>query len=166
MAISEIVKTKRDGSLQISDLGAANTLTVNWEAGDFSLSIPGPTVIAPLDRGQFGGTPNLRYSDDAAMTGTWTAYLRDISDDGYSTLEELVLQSGDVGNNWTSTLGANAEVFTVDLTWTIEGTDHGDASDHVLVLPHCVISGSFSEGDPDQVSISFTSYANYPSSIT
>ena len=53
----------------------------------------------------------------------------------------------------------------VQIFWT-EGTDHGDASDHTLTLPHCVITGSLAEGDPDTVSISLTSYANFPTDIT
>lgn len=166
MAISTVVKTKRDGTLVLKDNAAANTLTVAYEAGDLSISIPGPAVISPLDRGQLGDPPSLRYSDDQPITGTFTAYLRDLTDDGYATLEEVILQSGDVGDNWTSTMGSNGEVFTLDLEWTIEGTNHGDLTDHVLTLPYCVITGSLSEGDPDQISISFTSYSVYPSSVS
>jgi len=166
MAESTIVKTKRDGTIKFKDDADVNIYTVAYEAGDLSVSIPGPTVISPLDRGQFGDPPSLRYSDDAAITGTFTAYLRDLTDDGYATLEEIILQSGDVANNWVSTMGSDAEVFTVTLEWTIEGTDHGDASDHVMTLPYCVVTGSLSEGDPNQVSISFTSYSNFPSSVS
>lgn len=165
MAISTVVKTKRDGTLVLKDNAAANTLTVAYEAGDLSISIPGPAVISPLDRGQFGDPPSLRYSDDQPITGTFTAYLRDLTDDGYATLEEVILQSGDVANNWVSTMGGDGEVFTLDLEWTIAGLVHGDAFDHVLTLPYCVVTGSLSEGDPDQISISFTSYSVYPSSV-
>ena len=165
MAISTVVKTKRDGTIKIED-GTTNDLTVAFETGDFNLTIPGAAVVANLDRGAFGGTPSLRYSDDQAMTATFTAYLRDLSDASYATLEEIILQSGDVGTNWVSTLGADAEVLTFNVVFTIEGTDHGDASDHTLTLPHCVITGSLAEGDPDTVSISITSYANFPTAIT
>jgi len=48
------------------------------------------------------------------------------------------------------------------LTFTIEGTDHGDAADHTIACNHCVITGGISEGDPDTISISFTSYDLYP----
>tara|TARA_Y100000310_G_C20685161_1_gene818510 strand:- start:1077 stop:1532 length:456 start_codon:yes stop_codon:yes gene_type:complete len=151
--------------LKFEDNAAANSLTISYEAGDFQLSI-GANVVANLDRGKFGATPSLRLSDDQAMTATFTAYLRDFSDATYATLEEIILQSGDVGSNWVSTLGSDAEVFTLDLTWTVEGTDHGDASDHVLTIPFCHVTGSLSEGDPNQVSISITSYATLPSTIT
>ena len=159
MAISSIVKTKRDGTLQFSDDSAAHTLTVEYEAGDLSISIPGPAVISPLDRGQFGDPPSLRYSDDQAITGTFTAYLRDLGSASYATLEEIVTQTGDVGDNWGTTMGSGAEVFTLDLKWTIADS----AGNQELTLPYCVVTGSFSEGDPNQVSISFTSYSNFPS---
>ena len=166
MAESTIVKTKRDGTIKFSDNGAANEYTVSYEAGDLSVAIPGPSVISPLDRGSLGSPPSLRYSDDAPITGNFTAMLRDLGDATYTTLSEIITQTGDVGDNWVSTMGADGEVFTLDLEWTIEGTDHGDASDHVLTLSHCVVSGSLSEGDPDQISISFTSYSVYPSAVT
>ena len=162
MPISTIIKTKRDGSLLIRDNGAANTLTVAFEAGDFSLTIPGPSVINSLDRGEFGTTPSLRYGDDAPMTFSFTANLRDLSDATFATLESIILQSGFVGSTWVSTLGANGEVFTLDLVWTIEGTDHGDAADHTITLTHCVLTGTLAEGDPDTISISGTSYDLFP----
>ena len=166
MSESLIVKTKRDGTIKFLDNSGANTYTVAYEAGDLNISIPGPSVISPLDRGSLGSPPSLRYSDDAPITGSFTAYLRDLGDGAYATLEEIITQTGHVASTWVSTMGANGEVFTLDLEWTIEGTNHGDASDHVLTLSHCVVSGSLSEGDPDQISISFTSYSVYPSSVT
>lgn len=161
MAESTIVKTKRDGTIKFSDLGASNEYTVAYEAGDLSIDIPGPTVTNSLDRGIMGATPSLRYGDDQPMTGSFTAQLRDISDATDETLFELIAKSGAVAG-WTSTLGANAEVAAVTLTFTIEGTDHGDAADHVVVCNHCVVTGGISEGDPSTISISFTSYDLYP----
>lgn len=161
MAESTIVKTKRDGTIKFSDLGASNEYTVAYEAGDLTIDIPGPTVTNSLDRGIMGATPSLRYGDDQPMTGSFTAQLRDISDATDQTLFELIAKSGAIGG-WTSTLGANAEVAAVTLTFTIEGTDHGDAADHTVVCNHCVVTGGISEGDPSTISISFTSYDLYP----
>ena len=166
MAISTVVKTKRDGKLTLKDNGGANTLEVAYEAGDFNLTIPGPAVVNNLDRGKFGANPSLRYSDDQAMTATFSAMLRDLSDAAYATLEEVIMQSGLVGSGWVSTGGANAEVFTLDVTFDIEGTGHGDANDHSLTLPNCVVTGSIAEGDPDTISISITSYSNFPTAIS
>ena len=161
MAESTIVKTKRDGTISFADLGASNTYTVAYEAGDLTIDIPGPTVTNSLDRGIMGATPSLRYGDDQPMTGSFTAQLRDISDATDQTLFELIAKSGAIGG-WTSTLGANAEVAAVTLTFQIEGTDHGDAADHTVVCNHCVVTGGISEGDPSTISISFTSYDLYP----
>ena len=166
MSESTIVKTKRDGTIKFLDHTGANTYTVAYEAGNLNISIPGPTVISPLDRGSLGSPPSLRYSDDAPITGSLTAYLRDLGDAAFATLSEIITQTGHVASTWVSTMGANGEVFTLDLEWTIAGLVHGDSADHVLTLPFCVVSGSLSEGDPDQISISFTSYSVYPSSVT
>ena len=162
MAISTIVKTKRDGSLVFSDKDAGSSFTVAYEAGDLSITIPGRGANNYLDRGSITATPSIRYSDDAPVTGSFTAYLRDMSDGSYATLMEIMCQTGQVGSSWNSTLGNNAEVFTVKLTWTVEGTDHGDSSDHVCAMDHCYVTGSVSEGDPDTLSLNFTSYEVYP----
>ena len=166
MSESSIVKTKRDGVIRFADNAAINIFEVSYEAGDLSIAIPGPSVISPLDRGSLGSPPSLRYSDDAPITGSFTAYLRDLGDATFATLSEILTQTGQVGTTWVSTMGAFGEVFTLDLEWTISGVVHGDASDHVLTLPYCVVTGSLSEGDPNQISISFTSYSVYPSSVT
>lgn len=163
MAESTIVKTKRDGTLTFSDLAGANTYTVSYEAGDLSLTIPGASVGNYLDRGRMPDPPSIRYQDDQPITGSFTAFLRDLSDAVDVTLFEILAQTGVVGSSWVSTMGATGEVFTLKLTWTIAGTIHGDAGgDHVCELDHCYVTGSVSEGDPDTISISFTSYTLYP----
>lgn len=162
MAISTIVKTKRDGTITITD-GGANTFTVAYEAGDLNISIPGAAANNFLDRGQITATPSVRYGDDQPVTGSFTAYLRDLSDAAYETLTEIICQTGHVGTTWVSTLGASAEVFTCKITWTIEGSDHGGGeTDHVCVLNHCYVTGSLAEGDPNTVSLDFTSFSVYP----
>ena len=163
MAESTVVKNKRDGTIEFSDLLGANTFTVAFEQGDLSLTIPGTTVSNYLDRGTM--VPSLRLVDDQPITGSFTAYLRDFSDGGYATLMELITLTGDVGANWTSTGSAGsvvADVFLVDLTWTVEGVIHGDVSDHVIELNFCHLTGATSEGDPDTITINFTSYTVYP----
>jgi len=163
MAESTVAKTRRDGSITFSDNAGAHTLTVAYEQGDLNLSIPGPTVNVYLDRGVLGATPSLRYGDDQPCTGTFSAYLRDVSDAAYATLLEILTLTGYVATDWVSTLGANGEVFTVTMALTIEGTDHGDSADHTITLNHVVVTGSISEGDPNTVSISFIAWDLYPS---
>ena len=162
MPISTITKTKRDGTLTILDNAGANVFIVQFEEGDYNLAIPGPQEQVFLDRGQFTPTPQIRYGDDAAMSGTFTARLRDVSDAAFATLGGILAESGFVNSTWVSTLGANAEVRLYTMRVDIEGTDHGDATDHRIECNFCKFSGSIAEGVPDTISMSFTSYDVYP----
>ena len=162
MPISTIVKTKRDGTLTILDNADANSLVVAFEAGDFALTIPGIQEQVFLDRGEFTATPALRDGDDQPMTGTFTAYLRDISDAAFATLEEIITNTGFVSSTWVSTLGANAETRVFTFRWDIEGTDHGDASDHRITCNFCKFTGSLTEGVPSTISGAFTAYDVFP----
>ena len=162
MAESTIVKNKRDGTLTILDNAGANAYIIAYEAGDTSIAIPARSVSAYLDRGRLGATPALRYGDDAPITGSFTAMLRDVSDATDVTLAEFLFNSGQVGSAYVSTLGASSEVKTYTLRWDIEGTDHGDAGDHMIECRFCALSGSIADGDPATISISFTSYTIYP----
>lgn len=162
MAISTVVKTKRDGTLTIADNAGAHSLTVAFEAGDFKLNIPGRTVNLFLDRGAIGSPPAIRYGDDQPMTGSFTAQLRDLSDASYITLEEILTNSGYFASTWVSTMGSTGEVKTVKCTWTIEGTDHGDSADHTIALAYCYVTGSLGDGDPSSIEVSFTDFELYP----
>ena len=165
MAESNIVKTKRDGTITIEDgtTPTALSYTVAFEAGDLSLTIPGKTVNLFLDRGELTNPPQIRYGDDQVPTGTFTAQLRDVSDATDVTLASILLDSGVVGSTWVGRGGTDREVKTFKITWTIEGTDHGDAADHTIELDYCYITGSIGDGDPSTISINFTSYgAVYP----
>ena len=163
MPESLIVKTKRDGVLLFEDGDVGpNDYEIAFEAGDLNIAIPGRTVNLYLDRGVISDPPSIRYGDDQPMTGTFTAQLRDATDAAVETLIDILTQSGFVGASWVSTMSATGEVFTMDLTWTISGTAHGDAADHTIKLPYCYVTGAVADGDPGVISISFTSFAVYP----
>lgn len=156
MAISSVVKNFRDGTLVFEDgTGTPLTLTVQYEEGNFSLSglQEGLTEINTyLDRGVLG---TVRKTNASFPTFSFNAYLTDISDGTDATLPDLVLKSGSFASA-VSTLGANADVMTYKLTWTIEGTNFGDSADHTCVLNDCHIMIDMSEGDPDTFSVSGT----------
>jgi hypothetical protein len=162
--ISTILKTKRDGTLTISD-GSGKSLVVKYENGSFALNVPKAALISTLDRGELGDPPSLRKGDDQPMSGTFTAYLRDVSDDTYITLEEICLDTGYYDTTWVSTLGVGAEVKTLTLQWDIAGIIHGDPTDHRVILPFLHLTGSLTEGDPSTLAMAYTSYAVKPSSV-
>ena len=155
MAISSVAKNFRDGQLAIEDgAGSPLTVTVQYEDGNFSASgfTEGLKDIAKYeDRGAFY---SARHTKRVYPSGSFAAHLTDIADGTEKTLFDLANKTG----AWaaaTSTLGANAEVMTYKITWTVEGTDHGDTGDHTLVLDDCRLSCDISEGDPSTITISF-----------
>ena len=168
MAVSQIIKTKRDGTITIKD-GTAITpksVEVSFENGDLSIDIPGPTVHSFLDRGEFGDVPALRFGDDQAITWSFTANLRNLTEAAVAVLMDIIAHGGVFESAWVSTTGANAEVKTCVLEFLIEGNAHGDGYDHLITLNHSWITGSIAEGDPNTISISGTSYVVYPSTST
>lgn len=162
MALSTIAKTKRDITVIFKDLSAVHSLEISLERGDLQVAVPGPTVNSFLDRGKFGSTPSLRYGDDQPMSMSITGDLTDVSDAAYATLVELFALTGYVGTTWVSTLGAAAEVKAWDVFVDVEGTTHGDATDHQMILRNVVVTGTIADGDPCAVAISGTSYDLYP----
>lgn len=158
MAISSIVKNFRDGTLTIEDgTGTPISMTVQYEAGDFSLSgiTEGQTeIVAYYDR---GALCSLRKTQDAHATFSFTAHMSDLSDSTELCLLDVVNKTG-AWSSGVSTMGANADVWTTKVTLTIDGTTHGDSSDHVIALDDCRLSLDLSEGDPNSFSISGTVY--------
>ena len=158
MAHSTVVKNFRDGTLSVADgAGSPAAHTVAFEAGDFSvagLMANQKEVTTYLDRGDLG---SVRYTNQTFPSGSFSLHFTDLTDAGYSNLADLLLKKGSHASA-VSTLGANAEVYAVKLTLTIEGTDHGASADHTIVLDDCTCSVDFAEGDPNSLSVSFTCY--------
>ena len=148
----------------------AQTYTVAYEAGDLSLTIPQQSISHYLDRGKITSPPSIRYGDDQAITFSFSAYFRDLTDSGAATLVDICQNSGHVTSNWISTLSTSianddAEVFTVDLRWIV--TNQGDATDTpALVLPFCTVNCAIAEGDPNTVTINGTCWSVAPSVMT
>ena len=165
MPESTVVRVKRDGQIMLADSGAARTYTVAYEPGDLAYSVPDYTVNMFLDRGEIGATPSLRIGDEQAMTGSFSAYMRDLGDTagGYATLLDVAHRyvGKYVASNWTSTLGSASDVFTITITLTIDGSPFGEA-DKSVTFPFCVFRANAKEGDPNTVEASFTSHAVRP----
>jgi len=158
MALSAVVKNFRDGLLVVSDNSATPiTLTVQYEAGDFSLSgsNEGNTEVTTyLDRGELG---TLRKTNRLFPTGSFTAHFTDIRS-AEKTLWALATWSGPFAAGVSSIVGSDVKVYKT-LVWTVEGTQFGDAADHVLTLGDVRIdSVDVAEGDPNSYTINFTVY--------
>ena len=158
-AESSVIKNFRDGTLVLSDgTGSPVSYTVVLEGGDFAaglMSADNHEVTAYLDRGDFA---TLRQTNQTFPSWSFTAHQSGVSDGTLNTIRDFVMKSDSYSAN-VSTLGANADVYTIKVTLTIEGTDHGDAADHTLVFDDSHVVIDFSEGDPNSWSLSGTSYA-------
>jgi hypothetical protein len=159
MPISAVVKNFRDGTLVISD-GTTPTplsLTVQYEAGDFSISALNEGYVETTvytDRGEFG---SLRKTNRTFPTGSFTAHFTDLQDASNATLYGLATWTGFFAAG-VSSLGTASDAKTYKtLVWTCEGTNFGDASDHVLTLADVrITSVDIAEGDPNSYTVNFT----------
>lgn len=158
---SAIVKNFRDATILIEDGTTPTALgvTVQFEAGDFSAD--GFTeglvdVTTYLDRGEMG---SLRKLSRTFPTFSFTAQMTDLSDATDKLIFDIVRKAG-AFSSAKSTLGTNADVYTLKVTFTVEGTNFGDSADHVLILNDCRLSIGVSEGDPNSFSISGTVYGS------
>lgn len=160
MAASTRVKNFRNGTLKVED-GAALTLTLSECKGDFSitgLSAAQRDVAPVLVRGLLY---DLVKADQTFPEVSFTLLLNDVHDVANQTAWDAFTRQG----AWaaaTTTFGsaATADPYTVKLTWTIEGTDLGDGSDHVIVMDDVHIKAASKEGDPNELSASGVVYGS------
>ena len=156
MAQSSRTKNFRHGTIKLSDgTGTPLEVTVQYENGDFSadgFKEGQKDVVAYLDRGVLY---DLQYTNQTFPTFSFSAHFTDLSDATDKLLYDACMKTGAFASA-VSTRGAN-QVYTLDLLWTIEGTDLGDSADHTLALDDCRIDNvQLSEGDPSAFTISGT----------
>lgn len=162
MAESTITYTNRNGTLSFEDGDSpVNTYTVAFEAGDLSFDVPQESLVAILDRGQFGATPQVRKVEDQPITGTFTADLRDLTDATEETLVDIAHWAGWTGSNWVPTNGASADKPLVTMKYTLSTTGGAEAA--TITFAFVALTLSITEaGEGSTISISFTSYAVLP----
>ncbi len=149
MAITNVVKVRRDGTISIYDSGASNTLVVDYEDGNFTFdngAEQAETVVI-RDRGSIVG---LRKTDDPVGSLSFSVHMREFTN---STVDNLcgVL---DNEKGWTSTGGTGFEPYMLDCRLTVEGTNHGDQADATASFTRVLMKWSFSEGDPNVINVS------------
>lgn len=158
MAYSVVPKTKRDGKIELLD-GGAVTLEIAYEDGNFSFSQPQKfSELVVMDRGNFA---TIRKQDEQAITGSFAFHFRQFTDTGNAgSVRDFINKSGFYSSNVsTGTTGVPfVEHYCVDIKYTAEGTDFGEANDHVVTLSKCVCTLDFAEGDPSAFTLNFTCY--------
>lgn len=161
MAVSAVVKNFRDGKLVFSDATTPTPLTleVMYEAGDLSFSgiTEGQTEVTTyLDRGELG---SLRKTNRTFVTGSFTAHFTDMRS-AEKTLLALATWTGPFAAAVTSLPTSDVKTYKTAV-WTVEGTNFGDAADHILTAGDVRIdSCDIAEGDPNSYTINFTVYGS------
>jgi hypothetical protein len=158
MAISSVVKNFRDGIILIEDgTGTPLAVTVQFEAGDFSLSGLNQGHVEAttyLDRGELG---SVRKTSRTFPTFTFSAHMTDLSDATDKLIWDAVNKTGAFASA-VSTGGTASDVYMLKVTLTIEGTNFGDSADHVLIMNNCHLAIDFAEGDPNSFTLNGTVY--------
>tara|TARA_R110001599_G_scaffold3406_7_gene18838 strand:- start:196 stop:693 length:498 start_codon:yes stop_codon:yes gene_type:complete len=153
VAISNVIKTRRDGQITIKDSGGSNSLVVDYE-GDGNFSFDNGAEQAErttiMDRGAIVG---LRKANDVVGSLSFSVNYREWTN---STVENLVDALNKTGgaSSWVSTGGSGFEHYLLDVVITVEGSDHGDAADHSATFTKCLLTWDWSEGDVDTINIS------------
>lgn len=158
MAASQIAKHFTDGTITLKDgTGTPVTLVVPFSMGDFSISGLNQARRATNVYETRGQLVSLRKGALSFPTGSFSAMIADYSDATNTTVLDFLNKAGSYSAN-DSTTEALGDVYTVDILLTVEGTDLGDAADHVITLEDCDCSMDISEGEPNSLSVSFTVY--------
>ena len=160
MPISSIVKNFRDGTIVLKDgTGTPIALTVEFEAGDFSISglsaNSNTEATTYLDRGVLG---SVRLTNQTFPTFSFTAQMTDLSDATNKTLYDAVNKK----NTFSAAVSTvpNGDVYGLDVVLSVEGSNFGDPTDHVLTMVGCRMTIDFAEGDPNSFTINGTVYGS------
>lgn len=148
MAVSTVMKVRRDGEIQLTSGGGAPvSLVVSYEDGNFSASglaaNEARTVIR--DRGTIVG---LRKGDDEVPTLSFSVHMAEFSNAGANTILDIVNGTAS-GATLTSIAGTGYEQFLLRVKMTCEGTAHGDNADGHVIFDNVLFTADFSEGDPN-----------------
>ena len=149
MAVSGVVKVRRDGVITLTD-GAAASYTVAYEDGDFSADkltgVNAADRVVIRDRGSIVG---VRKGDDPVGSLSFTVHLRELTNGVSGVLLDFITGTNG-GVALTSSGGIGFEQFMLDCKMTIDGQDLADST---ATFSKVLFTADMSEGDPDKLSL-------------
>lgn len=157
MAESNAVKSYRLGTILLEDgtTPTALSYTVTIEEGNFTFADPKDNRTIVRDRGAIVG---LIAGDEQIKSGSFSAHFREFTNavaDG--TLIDFIENTGAYAAAVT-TGGIESKLILKKITFTVEGTNCGDAADHVLTLNDVFLVWDFAEGETDVINVTFEVY--------
>lgn len=158
-AVSNIYKTRFDGSLRFEDDTGLIYLVLPFTDGDFSLEGLSQGEYEEMEFFDREELASVRRGKRAIPTGAFSCYVTELSDATNTLAMDMLRRTGAwAAAQSTLPAGANADIFTVKCTLTIEGTDLGDAADHTIVIDKMRLRGGFTEGDGNKLACTFKAY--------
>jgi hypothetical protein len=159
MANSTVVKHWRDGLCTVKDgTGTPLSVTEKFGQGDFAfndLSAAMREVVVYRSRGTRSA---VRHGEQIEASGSFSVQVAEFTSATATSIIDAALKNGAFAAA-VSTLGANAEVYTVDITFTIEGTNFGDSADPTVTFEDChLVFAGFQEGQPDIANFTWVCY--------
>jgi hypothetical protein len=149
-AESTMLKNNVHGSMQLLDgTGTPVTLSLSYDKGNLKCG-PLAQVLNELvkmeRRGRRAGV-GAAFGNRIWPTLSWSSLFGNVvgaSAVAPGTPWEFLTKKGAYSAN-VSTLGANAQVYTVDIKLTIEGTNYGDTSDETITFEDVYVTSELGE---------------------
>lgn len=157
MPSSSVIKNNCDGTITVTN--GVLTTTARFDSGDFAFQGLKRKFRETAAYQTRGILHSVRHTARMFPTLSFSAMMANLTSASNNDVMDAVLRRG----AWAaaaSTLGANADVYTLNVSWTIEGTALGDSSDHVGTFNDVELSVDGSEGDPNSISFSGTVYGS------
>jgi hypothetical protein len=166
MATSSVVKNFTDGTLTIKDAtGTPISCTVRFSNGDLKIDGLKAKLRETVAYQSRGAISSVRHTARKMISGSFSCMMSEFSSASANDVLDAFLKTGAFASG-VSKLGASAEVWAVDMVIAVEGTNHGDSGDHTITIGSCEGEVSFAEGDPNSITIAFTSYGTVSGDLT
>lgn len=155
MAYSTAPKVRRDGVIKLRD-GTTPTpisLTVDYEEGNFSFEQTKSDRTIIRDRGTI---KSVRRGDDQPITGSFTIYMRQFTSASAGSVLDFINKTGSYAANVSSSSAVSTDEYAINIIFEVDGDAVGDSDgDTLATFDTCICVASFSEGDPNTITVSF-----------
>jgi len=157
MAYSTAPKVRRDGKITLKDgTGVPVTLEVAYEEGNFSFDQTKSDRIVIRDRGTI---VSVRKGDDQPITGSFTIYMRQFTSSSAGSVLDFINKTGSYSSNQSVSSTVATDEYAINIEFEVDGDAVGDTDgDTTATFDTCICLASFSEGDPNQITVSFECY--------
>ena len=155
MAYSTAPKVRRDGVIKLRD-GTSPTpisLTVDYEEGNFSFEQTKSDRTIIRDRGTI---KSVRRGDDQPITGSFTIYMRQFTSSSAGSVLDFINKTGSYAANVSASSAVSTDEYAINIVFEVDGDAVGDSDgDTLATFDTCICTASFSEGDPNTITVSF-----------